>query len=91
MWKRMLDADILVAATLSIAVTWPVCWLLVYKFGWRYTDWLGLNDKPFGDSESFVTYLVMSNILLATLGAPILALRRILRGGSDKVMPAIGD
>lgn len=69
-WKRMFDYKILIASVLGVLITWPVCWILIYKLGWRFTDW---SNAPLPDNLSFLAYMLISNTLLAVLGSPFLA------------------
>lgn len=82
MWKRMLDLDVVIAAVIGAAVTWPICWLLVYKAGWRMSNFL--SDQAMDASWTFMAYFCIGNAMLASIVGPFLALSRIGRHAASK-------
>lgn len=67
MWKRMCEWQTAIPVILG-AIAWCSSWVLVYKFGWRYTDWLGFVKEPLPDNESFLVYMFVIYIILVPLG-----------------------
>lgn len=76
MWKRMKDPGVFTLTVLSMLITWPICWLLVVKLGVR-ADWI--YGTSVDESRSFFFFYMLSNVLIATIGAPFLAIWNIAK------------
>lgn len=56
MWKRVFRRSLLVPVSILGIVSMSVSWVLVYKYGWRFTDPLGLAPATFADNESYFLF-----------------------------------
>lgn len=80
MCKQIKNLDGRCLAFVLLVATWPLCWLLVYKLDARYVIQIGRADVPLSAIGSFVTYLLLSNALLAAAVWSVFVFRRAVRG-----------
>lgn len=58
MIKRMLEPSLILLSLLTMAFSFGAAHVLVNGLHWRYTDPLGLIDKPFDESMSILAFAV---------------------------------
>lgn len=84
MRARMFRLDILFAAIISFVICGLVSWLLVFKLGWRWTDW---DDHAAPAFFSLTVYMALGNAILCGLVTPFLVMYRMGNEIATKTSP----